>query len=525
MGALTVNEAIGFDPEYPAVSSSAPARQSTFQPATTSSYGAQSDALGGKGKAIAQTLSQKDRYITGTPGDTEKFDETYQVRRYDWKKFFRVGRVFSTLWSDAVGGNDVNNDTFVSVIIYGEKVHSKVRRFVIVREGERSCTCLPVTSYGGRGYRKANINLKEHGFIYSHKEPNPVDGLGMQSLKVKLSKHAAPISDPSLVNYGAVYTVQTNVKVKDVGELDSESRTILRYYWRRVFGIDEDTPSPVPALTPRTKAADLAGVGGAGYDYIPASQPGPYTSPIATSTSYATTSSGHQTMGSYGAAGGTAGRYATSTGYPAPTGNVPQIYGSTTSYQPTETRYAPSNTYTTSANTYPAGRASTAAPVYSTGGNTSGYPSTYQSGEASGNPPYVSQGTARDYYPSSIAAAAGGSYDSDRYQSGQKYSTDPTTTYAAHTSSTGTYVSHGPSGEAYYPASTASVSGGSYTSDHDYQSSHKYSSSTSHHGQAIEEDDIRLPTIEEARESRRPQGRRESSSRSHISKGKEKSRR
>ena len=37
------------------------------------------------------------RNIRDAPGNTEKIDSSYVVRRDDYKKFFRVGRVFATL--------------------------------------------------------------------------------------------------------------------------------------------------------------------------------------------------------------------------------------------------------------------------------------------------------------------------------------------------------------------------------------------------------------------------------------------
>lgn len=202
------------------------------------------------------------RYVAGTKGTSEKIDKSYQIRTKDYKKFFRVGRVFSTLWTEGVGGNADNIDsTFISEVIYGEKVHSKVRRFVVVREGNRSVTCLPVTSYAQAGAKKPGIQLNDHGFIYSRQVPTTVEGMIPLPLKVNISKGAAHLQDPSLVNYAKVYTVETNVKVKDVGDLDKDSRAILRHYFHQVFLDVEGSSNNRPDLTPR--AAVLTGVGGA----------------------------------------------------------------------------------------------------------------------------------------------------------------------------------------------------------------------------------------------------------------------
>jgi hypothetical protein len=212
-----------------------------------------------------QTHSNAHRYIAGTPakGTSEKIDKSYQIRTKDYKKFFKVGRVFSTLWTEGLGGNVGKFDpTFISVVRFGEKVHTKVRRFVVVREGNRSVTCLPVTSYDRAGPSKAGIQLSDHGFIYSRRVPTTVEGMIPTALKVNISKGAAHLQDPSLINYAKVYTVETNVKVKDVGDLDSDSKNILLYYFQYVFWISTGSDNNRPDTSGATGSV-LTGVGGA----------------------------------------------------------------------------------------------------------------------------------------------------------------------------------------------------------------------------------------------------------------------
>ena len=204
-----------------------------------------------KGKGVAENPQQthnsqpRTRYVAGSSGAVEPLDESYRVRNTDYKKFFRAGRVFQTLWTDPL--SSTTNDgvqTFqskVSLVAFDERVHSKVRRFVVVRQGDRCCTCLPVTSYNGRGIKKTGINLREHGFIYSHKRPKEVKGLDKRPLKVELSRGAAQIVDPSLVNYAKPYTVETNVKVKDVGQLDDASRKFLSHTLKKSSSITTRT--------------------------------------------------------------------------------------------------------------------------------------------------------------------------------------------------------------------------------------------------------------------------------------------
>jgi hypothetical protein len=149
-----------------------------------------------------QTKQQRqNRVIKGTAGDSERIDPSYKVRNKDWKEFFRIGRVFSTLWTDSLGDNAGRVDpTFVSEVKYGERVYSKIRRFIVVREGNRSVSCLPVTSYANQGIRKSGIRLDEHGFIYSRNRPKRVDEMCSRPLKLDLAQGAMHLKDPALVN-------------------------------------------------------------------------------------------------------------------------------------------------------------------------------------------------------------------------------------------------------------------------------------------------------------------------------------
>jgi hypothetical protein len=334
MGALTVNEAVGYDTYYTAGSSALPgsrgqsspslprvvptsinvepiaayeqpirsfANQSSSYTPGSSSYGTvpatnydnatgqdkhsySKDTQCGenrgtksrKGKEAdpgpSNTLAaqaRSRRYIRGTPdlGTVERLDESYKMRKKDYKEFFRQGRVFQTLWTDACGETaKEDSETFqsakhVATTRFGEKVYTKIRRFVVVRQGETDCTCLPITTYNHRGVGKRGIRPEEHGQIYGGQTPEIIKGIRMHPLKVNLSKGAERISKDSLVNYGAVYTVQTNVKVKDVGELDSASRKLLRRYYNEVMTLKDESDSYGQKQTPKMKAATLIGVG------------------------------------------------------------------------------------------------------------------------------------------------------------------------------------------------------------------------------------------------------------------------
>jgi hypothetical protein len=191
-------------------------------------------------------VKRPSRLVKGTGGHAEKLDGSYTTRGHDYEKFFRVGRVFSTLWTDGSSPSHDDDSGFESEVFYHEKLHCKIRRFVVVRPGKRFVTCLPITSYAGQGDLKHDIRLNEHGFIYCQKEPKEVDQ--MSSMPLKLLPSWLPswtgekLQEPSLVNYGRVYTVETNVKVKDNGVLDNDSKGILFHNYRKFWV--EEVPDP-----------------------------------------------------------------------------------------------------------------------------------------------------------------------------------------------------------------------------------------------------------------------------------------
>ncbi|RFU35574.1 hypothetical protein B7463_g834, partial [Scytalidium lignicola] len=181
---------------------------------------------------------------------TGRLDTSYQVRRKDYKEFFKVGRVFSILWSESMGITENINESqnLVDIVAYGENVHMKIRRFVVVKLRGNSCSCLPVTSYGKKGVNKAGIILSDHGFIYNHAEPNRAYGLGAEPLKIILSRGGSDLTNPSLVNYSKVYTIEADMKVKDIGKIDPEYIGTLRFYFNKIFnGIEEHIPTSMIA--------------------------------------------------------------------------------------------------------------------------------------------------------------------------------------------------------------------------------------------------------------------------------------
>jgi hypothetical protein len=70
----------------------------------------------------------------------EHIDPEFAIRK-PGKKFFIVGKVFKVLWPELLG-QDNGTTTITADSRFGERLMTKVRWFVIVKEGRNFCTCL-----------------------------------------------------------------------------------------------------------------------------------------------------------------------------------------------------------------------------------------------------------------------------------------------------------------------------------------------------------------------------------------------
>lgn len=177
-----------------------------------------------------------------TPGDREALFGSYKKRQSP-RQFFKLGRVFMVCWAEPAGVDTatvISNQTRgVSLGRYGETVYSSVRRFVVVREADTYCSALPVTTYNGRGVAKPGVNKSEHAIIYTGRTPPEPQhnerptrqdgGRGMRSSPIRIDTDSREDKlDPmSRLNFGAIYTIQHNIKVKPYGMVHQNSRSDL----------------------------------------------------------------------------------------------------------------------------------------------------------------------------------------------------------------------------------------------------------------------------------------------------------
>jgi hypothetical protein len=168
--------------------------------------------------------------------------------RTDARRYFCVGNIFSVLWSEraAAASNVTRWEPGIVLNHLGERVFSKVRRFVVIREGSNYCHALPINTYGGRGVSRPGVVKSEHVIIHSSPSaPRPQQAelpgqgeAGMQPvpIRVDLDVSSTALNPMSRVNLGGVTMVQHNIRVQSFGKVCEASIRDLQRQFEDVWG-------------------------------------------------------------------------------------------------------------------------------------------------------------------------------------------------------------------------------------------------------------------------------------------------
>jgi hypothetical protein len=192
---------------------------------------------------LAQGITARQSLLGTQSGEAEKLDPSFYIRP---SKFFVFGRVFKILWAEPAGGNTAVTQNTVENK-FGERVHSKVRWFVVIRQtqGAKYCSALPITTYGGKGVGKNGVVKSEHGIIYTGRDaPRPDENElprrneeGMRPVPIRVDPDSAldRLDAKSRINFAAVHTVHHNIKVKSLGIVNSASLSVLQQHFQNVW--------------------------------------------------------------------------------------------------------------------------------------------------------------------------------------------------------------------------------------------------------------------------------------------------
>ncbi|KAG9186218.1 hypothetical protein G6011_02774 [Alternaria panax] len=182
--------------------------------------------------------------IQGTPqtGWYDLLDSTYRMRTgAEARDFFVVGRVFAMLYSEAAGGTAQAqpNDDAYTIVRFNERVHTNIRRFVVVGDRHGFVYACGIGTYSGRGALKAGCAPREHTIVYlSGTDPGSCyfpgeyqGGMTKQPLEIIPVDPSIKLRSDSRIRFGKVYPIEKNVKVKDIGQVHPNHIGKLFQYW------------------------------------------------------------------------------------------------------------------------------------------------------------------------------------------------------------------------------------------------------------------------------------------------------
>lgn len=156
-------------------------------------------------------------------------------------KWFSLGRVFIMLWheNDTGDGRLLKDPGAVSPGPYGEKIHTKVRRFAVVRARHGFSWAVPVNTYKSQGVARPGFNADDweaHAIIHME-DSNPASLPGeppMSKTPIAVTKTSEDqkLHPASRIRFDKVFSIEHNVKVKNVGKITEKSLPWFRYYWQ-----------------------------------------------------------------------------------------------------------------------------------------------------------------------------------------------------------------------------------------------------------------------------------------------------
>jgi hypothetical protein len=182
------------------------------------------------------------------------------------KDFFKVGRIFLVLWSEPAGGASYVTGWQSGIVLnhLGERVFSKVRRFVVIRHDDSYCNALPINTYGGQGVAKRGVKKSDHCIIWSSRPAPPPrqgprtgsastlntpppprieespkrgeDKMRPVAIRIDPDNPTEHLDVMSRLNLAGVTTVQYNIKVKSFGMVNQGSVRDLMQQFTNVWG-------------------------------------------------------------------------------------------------------------------------------------------------------------------------------------------------------------------------------------------------------------------------------------------------
>ncbi|PYH34053.1 uncharacterized protein BO87DRAFT_426320 [Aspergillus neoniger CBS 115656] len=135
-----------------------------------------------------------------------------------------------------------------------------IRRFVVAQQGTKSCLCLGIHTYSGRGFSD-QPDQELYAILHSSKHiPGLLPGetrMDIQPIRLKLEQLSTVLPSAARIHFGRVYEIKHDVELNNVGLVHGSSMDILSSQFESHCPID--TPNGLRASPDKDQAGTSAG--------------------------------------------------------------------------------------------------------------------------------------------------------------------------------------------------------------------------------------------------------------------------
>ncbi|KAI0966509.1 hypothetical protein F4678DRAFT_448711 [Xylaria arbuscula] len=148
-------------------------------------------------------------------------------------RFFRMGRCFITRWVEPMSSrleDQSATDTTRTTDPYGG-AFTKMRRFIVIREGYHCSWCVPIHTYQGRGTTKPDIKLHDHAKMYRIGNTEVEAEFPLRKpigIVIEGESELHQLHPASLVNFGKIHTIEHDISVMNIGYVPKSQVACLK---------------------------------------------------------------------------------------------------------------------------------------------------------------------------------------------------------------------------------------------------------------------------------------------------------
>jgi hypothetical protein len=121
---------------------------------------------------------------------------------------------------------------------YGKRVHTKIRRALVVRDMPSHCICVPINTYGGQGEYKHVVKPQDQYKLFPAKGNWDKSRIDMKQLPLVVEASDTEIDyELASVDFTRIFYVPHYALVKKIGRIDKLGLPLLEECLRKALGV------------------------------------------------------------------------------------------------------------------------------------------------------------------------------------------------------------------------------------------------------------------------------------------------